>query len=261
MAFVRPKVISVFSYSTFKTKLYLEEKSLEVNFEKAYINFEMLFELESLISWCKQHVEVHSIVFNGYKESFLQGYDYNEVKSFEAEKVKRLQNKFEQILESLSALPQTILMNTKNGASDQGLEFALFGDQILARNVAVFKFDQLKNGFIITKKIELLLGQQFLRNLIFRPNVDIKNEMVKARLVDLCADKEFEFMLAQDFRAHTLTISPIARFYLKKSMLLNDENAHSAVITSKEYQSADGKFQNLHHYIYPELLTETRTDA
>lgn len=252
MAFVRPKVISLFSYSTLKTRLYLDEKALEITFLKPNLTHEVLFELESILSWCKTHVEVHSLVFSGNNQKFIGGFDTQELKNFDAEKVKRLHQKFENILETLSELSQLIIMNLGNGASDQALELALQGDFIFTKKESTLELNHMKQGLIPSLKTEKKLGTQTLKKILFSPNAEVLNQLVNKDLVQYFTEGMNETEEIESFKRHAATLSHVARYYLKKS-LGNDENFQQTLIETRDYQNESGNFQNLHRHLYPEL--------
>lgn len=252
MAFVRPKVISLFSYSTLKTRLYLDEKSLEITFQKPNLSHEVLFELESILSWCKTHVEVHSLVFSGNNKNFIAGFDSEELKNYDADKVKRLHQKFENILDTLSELSQVIIMNLGNGTNDQALEFALQGDFIFANKETKLELNHMKKGLIPSLKTEKKLGTQALKKILFSPNTDVLNQLVNKDLVQFFTDGMNETEEIESFKRHAASLSHIARYYLKKS-LGNNENFQTEVIETRDYQNDSGNFQNLHRHLYPEL--------
>lgn len=254
MAFVRPKTIGLFSYSTLKTKLYLDEKSLEIQFQKPNLNLEMLFELESLLNWCKIHVEVHSIVFTGAKDHFLHGFDGEEFKNSDCDKAKRSLSKFEQILTTMNELPQVLYMNLKNGATDQGLELALQGDVIYARKNAICQLGHLEKGLIPSKKTETKVGANLLRNLLFTKQNNLTTTLEKNHFVNFFADETTETDQTQNFRNHILSLSNVARYYFKKSLGTdNNEVERQLLIESNDYKKDQTSFLNLHHYVYPEL--------
>lgn len=255
MAFVRPKVISLFSYSTLKTRLYLDEKSLEITFQKPNLTHEVLFELESILSWCKTHVEVHSLVFSGTHQKFIGGFDAQELKNYDADKVKRLHQKFENILETLSELSQVVIMNLGSGASDQALELALQGDFIFTKKDAVLELNHMKQGLIPSLKTEKKLGTQSLKKILFSPNAEVLNQLVNKDLVQFFTDGTNETEEIESFKKHAASLSHVARYYLKKS-LGNNENFQQTLIETRDYQNESGNFQNLHRHLYPELQNQ-----
>lgn len=254
MAFVRPKTIGLFSYSTLKTKLYLEEKSLEIQFQKPNLNLEMLFELESLLNWCKIHVEVHSIVFTGAKDHFIHGFDCEEFRNADSDKANRSLSKFEKILTTMNELPQVLYMNIKDGASDQGLELALQGDVIYGRKNAVCQMGHLEKGLIPSKKTEQKIGSNLLRNLLFTKQNNLTTTLEKNHFVKFFDEDSAELDQVHNFRTHILSLSNVARYYFKKSLCSeNNETERQLLIESNDYKNDAKTFLNLHHYVYPEL--------
>lgn len=257
MAFVRPKVISLFSYSTLKTKLFLEEKSLEIVFLKPHLTLEVLFELESILAWCKTHVEVHSIVFSSNGQNFIAGFNAEELKNCESDKVKRLHHKFENILETLSELSQLTIINLGNGTTDQALEFALQADIVLANKDAKLEFNHMKQGLIPSNRTQKKLGENTLKKLFFSPHANLLNQLINRDLVQFFTEGKNQQEELEDFKKHAATLSHVARHYLKKS--LNNDNSEvcrQTLIETQDYQNESGNFQNLHRHLYPELQNQ-----
>lgn len=148
MKLVPPKKIRIFDYTTFSSALLLETKGLEISFREEFISTEMLFELESILAWCTTHTEVKSILFTSFGDNFLQGFNYEEFKNYDAEKIQKLNSKLHTIIQSLTYLPQTIVVDMKNSSKNEGLTISLAADIRFAKPEAKFKFDELTHGLM-----------------------------------------------------------------------------------------------------------------
>lgn len=148
MKLVPPKKVRIFSYNSFSSALLLETKGLEIVFNQEYISSEMLFELESILAWCTSHTEVKSVLIQSKFKTFLNGFNYEELKTFDAEKISKMYAKLNTINQALILLPQTIIVNMQEGAMNEGLTFGLHADIRVANNQAKFKFSQMENGLM-----------------------------------------------------------------------------------------------------------------
>ena len=148
MKLVPPKKVRIFTYNTFSSALLLEPKALEIIFHDDYFDSEVLFELESIIAWCTSHTEVKSIVFSCRGNQFIQGFNLEEMKTFDESKILKLYSKLHHINQGLTCLPQTIVVDLKEGAKNEGLTFASFADVRVSTEQALFQFDQITHGLL-----------------------------------------------------------------------------------------------------------------
>lgn len=142
------KRIPIFNYNTLLVSLIPKTKSLEIKFTKEHFNQEMLFELESILAWCATHHEIQSIFITSTETHFIQGVDLNEIKNYSKEKCSKFLLKISTVSEALLCLPQTVIVDMKDGAKGAGLEFALAADIRLANNNACYCFNYLSNGLV-----------------------------------------------------------------------------------------------------------------
>lgn len=148
MKLIPPKKIRIFSYKTFTSSLLLETKGLEIVFNQTEINLELLFELESILSWCTTHLEVETIVLKTKFDTFLTGFDYENFKNLDDEKILKLNARLNKINKAIATLPQTVVADLKNGASNEGLSIAISSDIRISDSNARFKFDQIAYGLM-----------------------------------------------------------------------------------------------------------------
>lgn len=234
--------VPIFSYNSIATTLIMPTKSLEIKFRKNYLNFESLFELESILAWASAHTEVQSLFITSFGEDFIQGFDPNEIKDFSEEKLKKLFSKASTIAESFLCLPQTILVDMKNGTRGVGLEFALAADIRVSKSSARFSFDQLAQGLTpvcgLFSFLRPYLNQNVLRSLLLS-GVEFDKESFLA-LGGWCEfDRDACSILANIFAQ-----APIARMQAKRGLYsskVNKEEAETekklfnAVVHSQDY--------------------------
>lgn len=142
---------SLFNYNTFNVTLKKDTRTLIVELNRPQnqnaINTEMIFELESLFSWCVARVEIHSILLTSTTELLSCGLDKEEAKSMAEEKFIKNMNKLQKLIYAMFFLPQTIVVDLKDGATGLGAELALAADIRLARPGTKIAFNHLKLGF------------------------------------------------------------------------------------------------------------------
>lgn len=209
--------IPIFSYNTIATTLVTDSKSLEIKFRKKFINLETLFELESILAWTASHPEVQSLYITVYGDHFIQGIDPEELKTMPEDKLKKILHKLSTISQSLFCLPQTIVMDLKNGTRGIGVELALAADIRLAKENAVFSFDHLAQGLTpacgIFSFLAPYLNQNVARSLILSGkefNVSVMNTLGGWCDTDIDAQSLLKQIFAQ---------APVARMQAKRGLL------------------------------------------
>lgn len=212
--------IPIFSYNTIATTLLTDSKSLEIKFRKKFINFEALFELESILAWCSSHPEVQSLYITAYGDHFIQGIDPEELKTLPEEKLKKILQKLSTISQSLFCLPQTVIMDLKQGTKGIGLELALAADIRLAKNNAVFSFNHLSHGLTPTCGLFSFLAPYLNQNVV-RSLILSGKEFSVETLNTLGGWCETD-LLAQDLLKQIFTQAPVARMQAKRGLLGNN---------------------------------------
>jgi enoyl-CoA hydratase/carnithine racemase len=249
------KYVPIFSYNTLITSLIPDTKTLEIKITKLFFNQEMLFELESILAWCATHHEIQSIFITSTHSKFIQGVDVTELKKLSNEKCSKFLLKISTITEALLCLPQTVIIDLKEGASGSGLEFALAADIRLAEKNAIFQFNYLSQGLVPTAGLfsfmRPLLNLNLLRSLLLTEK--------KFNLTDLAilgSTAELGVSVAELLR-NIANQSPIARIQTKLGMQNNlqpnQEKILNAVLLSEDYKT-QSIFMNLS--VYKEKLKE-----
>ena len=213
--------VPIFDYKTIATTLLIPTKSLEIKFRKNFLNLETLTELENILAWARTHTEVHSLFITSIGNEFIQGFDPADLKSLSEEKIKILFNKVSTIGQSFFTLPQTILVDMKNGTRGVGLELALAADIRIAQNNARFCFNHLSLGLTPTcglfSFLKPYLNQNVLRSLLLS-GLDFDKEGLQA----LGAWCEFN-VEALSILATIFEQAPIARIQAKLGLYGNNQ--------------------------------------
>jgi enoyl-CoA hydratase/carnithine racemase len=233
--------IPIFSYNTLLSALIPKTKTLEIKFKQIYFNQEMLFELESILAWSATHQEIQSIYITTLHDSFIQGVDVNEIKKLSPEKCAKFLLKISTISESLLCLPQTIIIDMKNGAKGAGLEVAMAADIRISNSNAQYKFNYLSQGLVPTAGLfsflRPYLNQNILRSLLLTEKVFNNSEMLALGCtteINQSVDSLLELIASQ---------SPVARIQTKLGLQNNQkdiqENILNAVLFTEDYQQKD----------------------
>ncbi len=209
--------IPIFSYNTIATTLLTDTKSLEIKFRKKYLSLESLFEFESILAWCASHPEIQSLMITAYGEHFIQGIDPEEYKNSDEEKLRKFHQKLSTICQSMFCLPQTIVMDIKQGTKGLGVELALCADIRVASLEAKFTFNQLSLGVTpcsgAFSYLAPFLNQNILRSLVLSGsefNLDTMNLLGGFSFTNQSAGEIIKSIFSQ---------SPVARMQAKRGLL------------------------------------------
>jgi enoyl-CoA hydratase/carnithine racemase len=177
---------SLFNYNTLNVSLVKSTRSIWIKLNKPEnnhsINMEMLFELESLIAWLTNKVEIQSVFLTSEdteKNQFSQGYSSTNVKKYSQNQILKLTDKLQKIVQAFHHLPQTIVIDLKKGASNLGCELATAADIRVAHEDCEIEFDHNKLGLTPSSSgmstLALLVGQMHARNfLLSGQKIDLK---------------------------------------------------------------------------------------
>jgi len=166
MKLVPPKKVLIFNYQTLSTALLLESKSLEVILKKDYLNLKTIEELTEIMSWCQLHTEVKSLFITGQSEIFCKGFDYEDIKSSGPTSIRaHFENLYQLNLQMIN-IPQTVVIDFKNGALNEGLILGLCADIRLSSDSAEFQFNELSNGLIDSSGLFTLMQSKLNQGIL-----------------------------------------------------------------------------------------------
>gem|GEM_PF-4580699 len=141
----------LFQYQTLKARLNSKNKSLEVTIlqdlqlkKGKTLNSEWLFEMESLINWLTQHLEVKSVLFKF--DSAKSHFPYDQFQEKDQSAIWQFYKRLRKLIGDIVNLPQASVFNAKDGLSGPWLELYLAFDQRVCGPGAHFKWDHLKWG-------------------------------------------------------------------------------------------------------------------
>jgi enoyl-CoA hydratase/carnithine racemase len=247
--------IPIFNYNTFTTNLIPITKTLEIKFKESFFNQELLFELESILAWSATHQEIQSILFTSHNDVFLQGVEVSELSKMNEEKCQKFLFKISTLTKSLLCLPQTIIVDLKNGAKGAGLEFALAADIRIACLEANFQFNYLSNGLVpsagLFSFLKPYLNQNILRSLLLSEKIFYNSElMALGSTVDLNIGLE-KLLLSISKQ------SPIARIQAKLGLQQNQKDIEEKILLSVLFTEDYKQIDNfMAHTAYKEKIRE-----
>lgn len=167
-------MFSVFNYTTLEVQLDKTTRTLYVNLNRPNknnaINLEMLFELESLLAWCTNKVEIHSIFISSTTDYFSCGHDRPTLKKQSIKQIETITKKLQTIIQGMHHLPQTIVMDLRSGCENLACELALGADIRIASNYVKVAFNHASIGLAPGSGgmavLSQLIGPSFARNFI-----------------------------------------------------------------------------------------------
>ena len=144
-------MVSIFNYNTLEVSLNRQYKSLTINLNRPErenaLNFEMLFELETILSWASNHLEINTIVVSSTDPTnFSVGYDQLELASISTEKLRKFHNRVRKLAYSMHYLPQTVIFDLKKRALNIAIELSLGGDMRFVAPGADIRLNHLEIG-------------------------------------------------------------------------------------------------------------------
>jgi enoyl-CoA hydratase/carnithine racemase len=140
---------SLFDYKTIKTSLDSRTRSLYITLNQSEVfSTEMLFELESVLSWVTSKVEVHSIVINSEDQRFGPGLDKNQMTSLDKEDLIKTFTKIQKISYALFHLPQTVVMDLGEGAELLASELSIGADIRICNVSSKISFNHSYYGLV-----------------------------------------------------------------------------------------------------------------
>lgn len=165
---------NLFNYTTLSTRLEKTTRTLFVTLNRPDWNnsfrLEMLFELESLLAWCTARVEINTIFIDSSSNYFSTGLEYETLSSMSASQLEKINIKLHKIIYSMMQLPQTIIVDLKDGAETLASEFALGADIRICSLNSKISFNHNNYGLVPAaggmSMLSALVSPTFARNWI-----------------------------------------------------------------------------------------------
>ena len=228
-----------FHYNTLTVNLDPETRSAIVSFKHEKLTLESLFELEGLSNWLIGHMEIHAVLLTSEHENFGLGFDQDELLKMNDERFYQTLERIQKLTCGFFYLPQTIIVDLKNGAQGICSELALGADMRIARRGCHVSFSVLNEGRVNTcggiGLLELMVSPQYCRqwNLCDGP-IPTDQLLASGFLYQLYAENE---STAENLLKKIAKQSPIARIQAKRSLF---EGIRSQVekLREREFQFA-----------------------
>lgn len=223
------KMSQLFNYNCFDTSLDKNTRTLYVRFkeEKTNLSLELLFELESLLAWCTNRVEIRSIFFHTNENQFLDEIDYKNPNLSE-KFLKTMQKKIQRIVFSMHHLPQTIIMDMGSDISGMALEFTLGADIRIANENIEAIFNHTKNGLVASSGgiglLSNIVGQAHTRNFLLSSLPLKKSKLEASGLVLDFYNSETRNQLIRNLLESIYNECDVARIQTKMAIFENVRN-------------------------------------
>ncbi|MBD64488.1 MAG: hypothetical protein CME62_04735 [Halobacteriovoraceae bacterium] len=157
------KMSNIFNYQTLKVKLDKATRTLYIKLDNDHIdnplNVETLFELESLLAWMTNRIEIHSVFIDSSSDIFSTGYNRTVLKKLDVKKLAKFTSKLQKINQAIMLLPQTFVIDLQMGASNIASELATACDIRIANRACEISFDHAQLGIIACSGGIAQLGQ------------------------------------------------------------------------------------------------------
>ncbi len=158
---------SLFNYSRLDVSLERKTSTLHITLnhkENNPIDFELLFELESLLSWAANKTEIISIFIDSAYENFSCGVDQSELKNYSLNQIEKLRHKLARLNFAMMNLPQIVVIDLGKGSSNLGSELSIGADMRISHNESYLNFDHANHGLIAASGALSILPEVINRN-------------------------------------------------------------------------------------------------
>jgi len=215
----------LFNFNTLNIDLQKDTKSLIItlNRQKSQnaINFEMIFELEQILSWACERIEINAIVLTSNLDILSSGFEYHEFLNTPEHKIQQYLQKFQKIIYSMFMLPQTIIIDLKKGASGAACELAIGADLRFAHQKSTLHFNHLEMGLIPSCGgigfLSSIIPKSTAKNWVLGGNAIKMNELLQSGFIYKSYSDE-ENLIADQLN-QICQQSQVARMQAKRSML------------------------------------------
>lgn len=236
---------ALFNYSTINVSLHKGTRTLNITFkpESQNINLETLFELESILAWASNRVEIRSILLNSESDFFSEGIDKNRLPTMSASKLQKISEKLQKIVHAMYHLPQTIIMDLGGGCFDIASELALGADIRVASENTIIAFNHNRVGLTPSSGgigfLCTIVGQAMARNWTLTGN-EINSEQLKNSgfIMEQYSEEQAREELISNLLQSIYLSAPVQRMQTKLGLL---EHARLELERATKYERSVGK--------------------
>lgn len=219
---------SIFNYNTLSVNLEKNTRTLFIQLNSGrhnYISMEMLFELESLLAWTSNKVEIHSIYFDSDKEFFSKGHNPEVLKDQTQNQIEKMAGKMQKIVQAMLHLPQTIIFDLGSGASNIGAELSVGADIRIASKDANINFDHAKLGLVPSScgmsTLSVLIGQANTRNFLLTGQSIPKEQLTNTGFIYKLYTKDNHTLVKKELLLSINSQAPVQRIQTKLGIFEN----------------------------------------
>jgi enoyl-CoA hydratase/carnithine racemase len=141
---------SLFNYKKLLVRLDKTTKSLIITLnskdDSNAISTELLFELESVLSWCTNKIEINSILIDSSTTHLSLGPNLDKISQYSIDQLTKFLKKIQTINHALFHLPQTVIIDLGMGCEDVASELIIGADFRVASVNTKVSFAQTRLG-------------------------------------------------------------------------------------------------------------------
>ena len=213
---------SIFNYQTFDVRLDKSTRTLWIEFNRAphhYLNWEFLFEFETLLAWCTGKVEIHSIVLFSRSESLSEGIDPEILRTLTVNKLENYTQKLQKITFSLMHLPQIVIGDLGHGTCNVASELATACDIRIAHEDCSISFEHSRLGLMPSSggisQLGAIAGQANARNWLLSGSQISAEKLAGSGFVFFTYDEEDRFQQLGKLLIDIHSQAPVSRIQTK----------------------------------------------
>lgn len=140
----------IFKYNTLNAYLKPATKTLIISTKKETmetgLSSEWIFELDSILQWAFDKIEIQSILLTSEAECFAPQIKANDIALKEKDFWLKMHQKINNINKFILKLPQTVVLDLKFGSANIGLDVGISADIIIGHRSGQWSFDYLNLG-------------------------------------------------------------------------------------------------------------------
>lgn len=217
---------SIFNYQTLAVCLDRDTRTLIITFNKEYLSFEVLFELESILAWTTNKIEIKSILLNSSHPHFCNGHELNSLRNMSREKLEKFSKKLQKINYSLQCMSQTVICDLGLGAKNIGVELAMACDIRLAESECKIELNHTKIGLIPCSGgiaiLSKIIGSAHAKNWILSGIPINENQIIQSGFVFKSYFKANREQDCQEILSGICTQSEVGRIQTKLGLSENN---------------------------------------
>jgi len=238
---------SIFNYQTLNVRLEKSTRTLFIKLNSDNLDnpltMETLFELESLLAWVSNKVEIHSIFFESSTDVFSVGYNRKILKKLTVERLAKFTSKLQKINQALMLLPQTVILDLQMGAQNIACELATACDIRISNRAAAVTFNHAKLGLVACSggiaQLSELVGHGNAKNWLLTGSHITFNKMEASGYVFESYTMANRDQVIQKLLADIHNQSPVQRIQTKLGIIENvRENIEAKLILEKQIAKA-----------------------